>query len=87
MKSKATPRFWKLYARLPADLQRRARKAYRLWKANPRHPSLHFKRVDTVEPIYLLRISDDYRAIGLLENDTVIWIWIGNHDEYQRLLR
>jgi hypothetical protein len=67
-------------------LQQRARKAYRLWRANPGHPSLQFKRVDDQEPIYSVRISDDYRALGLMEGDIVIWYWIGSHDEYERLL-
>jgi hypothetical protein len=67
-------------------MQQRARKAYRLWRTNPGHPSLQFKRVDDQEPIYSVRISDDYRALGLMEGDTVIWYWIGSHDEYERLL-
>jgi plasmid maintenance system killer protein len=87
MKSQATVKFWKLYARLPGQLQQRARQAYQLWRANPGHPSLRFKRVDDEEPIYSARINEDYRVLGLLEGDTVIWFWIGNHDEYERLLK
>ncbi len=87
MNSQATPKFWKLYARLPGSVQRRAWKAYQLWKRNPNHPSLHFKRVDDEEPIYSARVSDDYRVLGVLEGDMVIWYWIGNHDEYERLLK
>ena len=73
MKSRATPKFWKCYARLPPRVQRYARKAYQLWKANPDHPSLHFKRVDEEDPIYSARVTEDYRVLGLLEGDTVIW--------------
>lgn len=87
MKSQATPKFWKLYARLPQHLQQRARQAYQLWQVNPGHPSLRFKRVDDEEPIYSARIGEDYRVPGLLEGDTVIWFWIGAHDEYERLLK
>lgn len=58
-----------------------------MWKDNPRHPSVNFKRVDDEEPIYSVRVSDVYRALGILEGDTVIWYWIGGHDEYERLLR
>ena len=87
MKSKATPKFWKFYERLPADIQQRSRKAYQAWKTDPGYPSLHFKRVDEEYPIYSARISDEYRALGILEGDTVIWYWIGSHDEYMRLLR
>jgi len=87
MKSRATPKFWRCYERLPRRVQRRARKAYQLWKANPNHPSLHFKRIDEEEPIYSARVTEDYRVLGLLEGDTIIWHWIGCHGEYERLLR
>ncbi|MDI6793991.1 MAG: hypothetical protein QME81_14195 [bacterium] len=87
MKSQATPKFWKFYKRLSRSVQRGARKAYQIWKVNPNHPSLYFKRVDDEEPIYSARVSDDYRVLGFLEGDTVIWYWIGNHDEYERLLK
>lgn len=87
MKSQATPKFWKLYARLPQRLQQRTRQAYQLWQVNPGHPSLRFKRVDDEEPIYSARIGEDYRVLGLLEGDTIIWFWIGAHDEYERLLK
>jgi len=61
--------------------------AYQLWKADPDHPSLHFKRVDEEEPIYSAPVTEDYRVLGLLEEDTVIWYWIGRHEEYERLLK
>ena len=87
MKSQATPKFWKLYATLPHRIQQQSRKAYQIWKVNPRHPSLRFKRVDDQEPIYSARVNNDYRVLGLLRGDTVLWFWIGNHDEYERLLK
>ena len=87
MNSKTTSQFWKLYDGLPLDIQRRARKAYDLWRANPHHPSLHFKRVDDQEPVYSARVTDDYRVMGLLEDDTIIWFWIGKHEAYERMLR
>jgi len=86
MKSRATPRFWKCYAKLPQAIRRQARKAYQLWLTNPRHPSLHFKQVDDAEPIYAVRVTDAYRALGVLEDNTILWYWIGDHDEYERLL-
>lgn len=87
MNSKTTCQFWKLYDSLPLDIQRRARKAYELWRVNPHHLSLHFKRVDDEEPVYSARVTDDYRVLGLLEDDTVIWFWIGKHEAYERLLK
>jgi hypothetical protein len=87
MKSQATSKFWELYARLPRRVQRQARRAYQKWKENPHHPSVHFKRVDDEEPIYSARVSAAYRALGILEGDTVIWYWIGSHDDYEHLLK
>ena len=39
------PRFWEHYRRLPADIQGLADKNYELLKADPNHPSLHFKKI------------------------------------------
>lgn len=86
MKSRATPDYWHEFHMLPDEVQRRARSAYRLWRSNPRHPSLHFKRVSRRQPIYSVRVGLEHRALGLLEGDTVTWYWIGAHDEYERLL-
>jgi Txe/YoeB family toxin of Txe-Axe toxin-antitoxin module len=37
-------------------------------------------------PIYSARINQDYRVVGQLDGDTVIWFWAGSHAEYDRLL-
>lgn len=87
MKSRTVPRFWELFEALPADIQARAYRAYRLWRANPFAPGLRFKRVGQIEPIYSVRIGQGYRALGLLDGDTVYWYFIGNHDDYERELR
>jgi hypothetical protein len=86
VKSRATPRFWAAYRELPTDVQEAARKAYRLFRENPHHPSLHFKKVHSRESIYSVRVSLGYRAVGLMENDEVTWFWIGGHAAYDRLL-
>jgi len=86
MKSRTVPNFWKLFRNLPPDIRRRAYKAYRLWRANPFAGNLRFKRVSRREPIYSIRVGHGYRALGLLEGDTIYWYFIGNHDEYEREL-
>ncbi len=86
MKSRTVPNFWKLYRNLPPDIRRKAYKTYRLWRANPFAGSLQFKRVSRREPIYSIRIGRGYRALGLLEGDTIYWYFIGNHDDYEREL-
>jgi hypothetical protein len=60
---------------------------YRRFRGNPAHPSLHFKKVHAQEPVYSVRVTRGYRAVGLLEADEITWIWIGTHAEYDRLLR
>ncbi|MEA2692386.1 MAG: hypothetical protein QOJ16_1773 [Acidobacteriota bacterium] len=87
MISRATPRFWTAYRALPADIQAQAQRTYRLFRGNPGHPSLHFKKVHNREPIYSVRVTLGYRAVGLLEGEEITWIWIGTHAAYDRLLQ
>lgn len=87
MRSITTAQFWKRYEALPEEVQRRADKAYALWQLNPYAHGLYFKRVGKQRPIYSVRIGQEYRALGVLEGDAVLWFWIGSHDEYERLLR
>jgi mRNA-degrading endonuclease RelE of RelBE toxin-antitoxin system len=84
MKSATLPSFWAAYRSLGKDIQRAARKAYRLWAENPFHPSLHFKCINREENIWSVRVSRGYRAVGTLEGDTVTWFWIGGHSDYDR---
>jgi len=48
-----------------------------------RHPSLHFKKVKSY---WVARVGEDYRAVGIEAEGTVVWFWIGPHDEYERML-
>ncbi len=83
MKSETLPSFWKNYAELDPALKRRARKAYQLWAENPFHPSLRFKCINPAKNLWSVRITRGIRAIGVLDNDTVVWFWIGSHDDYE----
>lgn len=81
MNSRTTRGFREAFRALPADVQQRARRAFRLWREDPDLPGLRFKRVgDDVS----IRVGRDYRALGILEGETVSWYWIGRHDEYDR---
>ena len=86
MKSRVTERFRKAFGELPAHMQRQARAAYQLFKQDPRHPSLHFKRVHPIQPIHSVRIGLGYRALGVREGEEIIWFWIGSHADYDKLL-
>ena len=67
MKSSTTPEFWKAYAALSLEMKQQAQKAYQLWKENPSHPSLHFKKVG--KNLWSARITDGYRALALKKGD------------------
>jgi len=86
VKSRTTAEFRKSFAALPKQVQEQTREAYRQFKENPSYPSLRFKKVHPELPIYSARISNNYRAVGQLDGDTVIWFWVGSHAEYDRLL-
>ncbi len=87
MISRTTEKFRKCLSVLPQDIRKQAKIAYRQFKRNDQHPSLQFKKVHPTKPIYSARISLDYRALGRLENDNIIWFWIGSHAEYEKMLR
>jgi mRNA-degrading endonuclease RelE of RelBE toxin-antitoxin system len=86
MISKTTNRFRDALAKLPKDIQRQAQASYKLFSDDPNHPSLRFKKVHTTEPIYSARINIDYRALGIVDGEEIIWFWIGSHAEYDKLL-
>jgi hypothetical protein len=88
MKSWRTRQFNKLYAALPGEVQRQADEAYSMWKHDPHHPGLHFKKIDSIGPtVYSIRISARYRAIGNYEpNGDFLWQWIGSHEDYNTLV-
>ena len=87
MNSHTTDKFRKAFAELPADVQKQARQAYRLFIENPYHPSLHFKPIHPTRPIYSVRVGLDYRAVGVRDGDDIIWYWVGSHTEYDKLIR
>ena len=86
MNSRTTRRFRELFAALPVQVQSQARAAYRLFRTDPSHPGLRLKQVHDDPPTYSARVGISYRAVGVLDGDTVIWFWIGSHADYDRLL-
>ena len=79
--------FWKGYSKLPKPIKDMAKKQYRLFASDPYHASLHFKRVHSTKPVYSARINRAYRAVGVVNDNTIIWFWIGSHDDYDKLLK
>ncbi len=88
MKSELTEEFLKCFAQLPDRVKQTARKNYQLWKQNPTHPSLEFKKLNTQEPLYSVRVGLGWRAVGVEKaENTIVWFWIGSHSEYDKLLK
>jgi hypothetical protein len=71
---------------LPPDARRQAVAAYRLFREDPFHPGLQFKRIGHRRNIWSVRVGLHYRAIGERNDDRILWYWIGTHAEYDQLL-
>jgi hypothetical protein len=76
--------FWEKLNALPEDVRALADKNHRLLEANPRHPSLQLKRVGRY---WSVRVGENFRAVGVDVDDGILWIWIGPHRDYERLIR
>jgi hypothetical protein len=79
----ANPDSWECFRGLPTGVQDLARSAHALLKQNPRHPSLHFKRVGAY---WSVRVGLHYRALAVEAADGLVWFWIGAHSEYDKLI-
>lgn len=79
----AAPSFWRCYDALPPAVRKLADEKFAMLKADPRHPSLHFKRIRRFRSV---RVGKHYRSLGVDASDGVLWFWIGTHDEYDRIV-
>ena len=85
MKSHLTKDFIKCFRKLPDRIKHLARKNYQIWVDNPSHPSLNFKVPDGSN-IHSVRIGIGWRALGVVQNDNIIWFWIGSHSDYDQMI-
>jgi hypothetical protein len=84
MKSAITRDFRDAFHKLPGPIQQQARRAFGLFRQNPSHPGLGFKKIDNENNSYSVRIGLGYRALGQFDGDCIVWYWIGPHAEYDR---
>jgi len=84
MKHRASPRFWRHYRALPQEIQQLADRGYQMLLQDPRHPSLHFKRIGR---LWSARVGLHHRALATERNEEVVWIWIGTQADYDLLIR
>jgi hypothetical protein len=71
------------YRNLPEGIQRLAGDSYHLLRQNPRHPSLHFKRIGR---FWSARLGMHCRALAVQHEADIVWFWVGPHAEYNRLV-
>ena len=83
MRHRADAGFWEAYDSLPEAIRQQADKAFELMKKDPHHPSVRLKKVGTK---WSARVSRKYRAVALETDDGLLWIWIGSHAEYDRII-
>ena len=84
MNHRASSRFWALYDELPADIRSLADKSYELLKRDPHHPSLQLKKVGR---LWSARVSLSVRVLAVEDGEELVWFWIGDLKEYERLIR
>jgi hypothetical protein len=75
--------FWQCLNDLPKPVQTLAHKNFALLKENPRHPSLHLKRIDE---LWSVRVGINHRALGIDAINGIQWIWVGSHADYDKLI-
>ena len=80
---RTTPVFWSHFERLPEAAQRVARRNFERLKENPRHASLRFKKVGK---FWSVRVGRSYRALAVEDGNDFIWVWIGSHADYDRIV-
>ena len=83
MRHRTTPRFWEHYRSLPNEVRDLADKNFRLLQRDPRHLSLHFKKVGNV---WSARVGLAYRALAVEDGEDFLWVWIGSHGDYDRMV-
>jgi hypothetical protein len=76
--------FWQQFHALPPDVRLQARQAFARFQGDPFDPPLQFKEIKSRKGWWSVRVDGGYRALGMRQDDTIIWFWIGTHDEYLR---
>jgi len=84
MKHFASPDFWCHYRQLPDRIQKLADKNFEILKSHPENPNLRLKKVGQ---FYSARVGIHYRAVARDRPEGLVWIWIGHHSEYDKLLK
>ena len=80
----ASARFWACYRTLPQNIQKLADEAYARLKYDIHYPGVHFEKIE--DGLYSGRVGLHYRALAIDVDDGYLWVWIGTHEEYNKLV-
>jgi hypothetical protein len=78
--------FWERYNRLPENIREEVKKSFELWLTDSSARSLYFKPVKGKKGWWSVRATASYRAVGIKDRDDIVWFFIGNHADYDRLI-
>jgi len=81
---RTTEQFWRRYWGLPKEVRDLADSSFERLKANPSHPALRFKKVGD---FWSARVGSAFRVLAVADGDDFIWVWIGSHDNYTKMIR
>ena len=73
----------RVFVGLPSQIQRLADTSYEMLKADPSHPSLHFKKIGKYRAV---PVGLHYRALAVEVPEGLLCFWIGSHSEYDKFL-
>jgi len=79
-----TAKYWECYQNLPPQIKTLANRNFKLLKENPNLPSLSLKKI---ENLWSVRIGKKYRALAIEYEGCMIWFWVGNHSDYEKMLK
>jgi mRNA-degrading endonuclease RelE of RelBE toxin-antitoxin system len=85
MKLQFTERFRREYRRLPRLVKEAVDRRLEQLLKNPRHPSLHFKRIQGTKKYWEVRATQQYRIILETLDDMYLLYRVGPHDILTRL--
>jgi hypothetical protein len=60
-----------------------ARRNFSLLKETVSHPSLRFKKIAR---FWAVRTGPHHRTLAVEVGEDLIWVWIGAHDDYERMI-
>ena len=88
-KFRSTEVFWESFYNLSSPQKESARRAWKIFKANPFDPRLRTHKIHRLsahygKTIYAVEVERDLRCVFYLDNEVVVTVDIGTHDVYKR---